>query len=131
MSEVEEPKVEEPKVEKPPAEFFVDRSFNAEPVRHFHRWEKKSGEYCGTQHTRTGNPPADRAYDYEEYTPPARPDPDGWYLLNKPGQGWCVKRKEGSRTYGHGGATYTPWDPEQVVAYLPGIQWKDDREVPE
>jgi len=127
---VEELKVEEPKVEKPPAEFFVDRSFNAEPVRHFHRWEKKSGEYCGVQHTRTGNPPADRAYEYEEYTPPARPDPDGWYILNLPGRGWRVREKRENRAIARGSASYSDWNKSYVVARLPEIIWHDPRPEP-
>lgn len=114
-----EPKVEEP--EKP----------KNEPARYFHSWRKNTGAYSGAFTTHNGKTPASTSYDYEEYEPPKRPEPDGWYYLDL-GQGYSVVReKRETKAYDHAGNSKGEWAQyKKVIARIPEIIWLDGREVP-
>lgn len=97
-------------------------------MRHFHSWDKKTGEYAGTVDACTGNEPVDKYYDYEEYEAPSH-EVDGWYIVNfRSAENKIIREKRGEDIYEtEGNKTEHPWSEYRVVARIPEIIWLDGR----
>ena len=102
------------------------------PQKHFHRWMKKTGVYVGTATTTTGAPPVDNlVHDYEEFEPPPRKDPDGWYVIRHRANGSLRQfaRKDGPTIRDITGKVISEyWCDYTVEAYIPHVEWVVDEE---
>ena len=96
-------------------------------TRYYHRWDTKTGAYCGTTTTRTGGVPVDSSYQYEEYTPPKRPEPDGWYVVTSVAGFDRIVNKRGNDVYDLDGDKVDShtWDELTVLSKRIDIIWLD------
>lgn len=99
----------------------------------YHRWGKKTREYCGTIKYRLGGEacePKSDVYQYEEYTPPPYPYKDGYYVvstINEP-QKRHIVRKEGDKAlHLRKGLPNLHWGDCTVIAEVEGLNWIGDK----
>lgn len=106
-------------------------NLKADPLqaRHFHLWSRETGKYSGTTSTFTGDSPVAKHYDFEEYKPPKRPDPDGWYVVKHEGASpiFLCRKKGDDAVYLDGQVSDCKWHEYNVLARVPEVDWFDDR----
>lgn len=121
----------EPKKGHEPLVASTDTNGESEATRYFHSWDKKTGEYTGTVETDgAGDVGLSKYYDYEEYEPPKRPDPDGWHVVKheEMSQIFLGRKSGDSLIYLDGHVSDCKWSEYKVLARVPEVDWMDGRE---